>query len=97
MLEYSLHSKGTRWLRLLVFLAAFVSVSGQAIESGHVHVDPQPADCWVFHSSSAAVDVSPDSIVHPHLVDVFRAGDYQLVLTRQVHSTPPATGPPHHS
>ena len=93
----TLQSKSARWLRLLVVLAAFVSVSGQALESGHIHFDSQPVDCWVFHSSSAAVDASPGSITHPHLVDVFCAGDYQFVLARQVHSTPPATGPPHNS
>jgi len=57
-----------RWLHLLVLLAALTSISGQAFESGHVHFDAQPADCWVCHSGAAAVashfGTCPTSHIH---------------------------------
>lgn len=89
-----LQDKSARWLRLLVLVAAFVSVSGQAFESGHVHFDAQPVDCWVFHSSATAVDTASSSCSHLQWQSVFRAGDYSLLPIEFAAYLPPATGPP---
>lgn len=89
-----LQDKSARWLRLLVLLAAFVSVSGQALESGHVHFDLQPVDCWVFHSSATAVDTASSSSSNLQWQSVFRASDYNLLLIQFNEYLPPATGPP---
>ena len=92
-----LQGKSARWLRLLVLLAAFVSVSGQAFESGHVHFDSQPVDCWVFHSSASAVDTASSSGSHLQWQAVFRASDYSLLPIQYIEYLPPATGPPKHT
>jgi hypothetical protein len=89
-----LQGKSAHWLRLLVLLAAFVSVSGQALESGHIHFDSQPVDCWVFHSSASAVDTASSSGSHLQWQAVFRASDYSLLPIQYIEYLPPATGPP---
>jgi hypothetical protein len=94
MIAKTLQSKSARWLRLLVFLAAFVSVTGQAFESGHVHFDSQPLDCWVFHSSATAVDTTSSNSTQLQWQSVFYADDYCLLLSLYAEYLPPATGPP---
>ncbi|EGG29454.1 hypothetical protein IMCC3088_1748 [Aequoribacter fuscus] len=78
-----------------MLVAAFVSVTGQAFESGHVHFDAQPLDCWVFHSSATAVDTASSHSTQPQWQSVFYAGDYSLLLPLYTGYRPPATGPPH--
>ena len=84
-----------RWLHLLVLLAALTSISGQAFESGHVHFDAQPADCWVCHSGAAAVTsnhLDPDELI------LAASPAVALLIEREQDRKaylPPATGPPH--
>ena len=83
-----------RWLHLLVLLAALTSISGQAFESGHVHFDAQPADCWVCHSGAAAV---ASNISVPALLPISIALVLALPIEREQDRKaylPPATGPP---
>jgi len=83
-----------RWLHLLVLLAALTSISGQAFESGHVHFDAQPADCWVCHSGAAAV---ASNISVPALLPISIAPVLALPIEREQDCKaylPPATGPP---
>jgi hypothetical protein len=83
-----------RWLHLFVLLAALTSISGQAFESGHVHFDAQPADCWVCHSGAAAVTSdTPETAVST----VSASPDLALLIEAEQDRKaylPPATGPP---
>ena len=82
------------WLHLLVLLAAFTSISGQAFESGHVHFDAQPADCWVCHSGTAAVTSNQLDPVAPTLSESpVLAFLIEPEQDRKAY-LPPATGPP---
>jgi hypothetical protein len=83
-----------RWLHLLVLLAALTSTSGQAFESGHLHFDAQPADCWVCHSGAAAV---ASNISLPAVLSVSIAPVLALPIEPEQDRKaylPPATGPP---
>ena len=83
-----------RWLHLLVLLAALTSISGQAFESGHVHFDAQPADCWVCHSGVAAITSHSAEPAPVFASSAFvPANLVQAELERKAY-LPPATGPP---
>ncbi len=93
----TLKGQSVSWLRLLILLAAFVSVSGQAFEAGHVHIDPQPVDCWVFHNSSIAVDTSPSPALSAQWLALYDSFEVDGTLLDETGYLPPATGPPRNS
>src|SRR5210317_101813 len=83
-----------RWLHLLVLLAALTSISGQAFESGHVHFDAQPVDCWVFHSGAAALTSSSTEPAAPIVSVSFVVAPLAQPEQDRKAYLPPATGPP---
>ena len=92
-----LKSPSVRWLRYCVFLAAFTSISAQAIESAHVHNESSPAECWMYHApvaitgSTQIISAAPTWIA---LGGIEYHAPQAITATRLL---PPATGPPYFS